>query len=88
MHLAYCSGALVDAESLAREVRAKPPIMLIHGGVDDLIPPDAMFAAVGALGAAGLSAEWHVSVETGHAIDEAGLRLGAEFLVRAFATQG
>lgn len=82
------SGALVDAESLAHEVRAKPPIMLIHGGADDLIPPEAMFAAVGALGAAGLPAEWHVSVGTGHAIDEAGLRLGAEFLVRAFATRG
>ena len=82
------SGALVDAESLAREVRAKPPIMLIHGGADDLIPVDAMFAAVGALGAAGVPAEWHVSAGTGHAIDEAGLRLGADFLVRAFATQG
>ena len=82
------SGALVDAESLAREVRAKPPVMLIHGGADDLIPVDAMFAAVGALGAAGLPAEWHVSVGTGHAIDQAGLRLGADFLVRAFAMRG
>ena len=52
------SGTLVDAESLAQEVRAKPPIMLIHGGADDLIPADAMFAAVGALGA--VKSKWCV----------------------------
>ena len=80
------SGALVDPASLEREMRAKPPVLLAHGGADDLIPAEALFTAIGALGAAGLSARWHVSVGTGHAIDEAGLRLAAEFLVAAFAS--
>ncbi len=80
------SGVLVAPQSLEGEVRAKPPILLVHGGADDLIPAEALFAAVGALGAAAIPVQWHVSVETGHAIDEAGLRLGADFLVRAFAT--
>jgi len=79
------SGALLDPASLDREVVAKPPILLVHGDSDDLIPATAMNDAVASLGAAGLSTRWHVSAGTGHAIDEAGLRLAADFLVRAFA---
>ena len=83
------SGALVDPASLKDEARAKPPVLLVHGADDDLIPAEALFAAVGGLGAAGLAVRWHLSAGTGHAIDEAGLRLAAEFLVRAFtATSG
>jgi len=81
------SGMLVAPESLESELLAKPPILLVHGGADDLISAEAMFAAVGALGALALPVQWHVSVAAGHAIDEAGLRLGAEFLVRAFVTK-
>jgi phospholipase/carboxylesterase len=77
---------LVAPESLESELSAKPPIVLVHGGADEMIPAEALFAAVGALGALALSVRWHVSVATGHAIDEAGLRLGADFLVRALAT--
>ena len=82
------SGTLVDPQSLEREMSAKPPILLVHGAADDLIPVEALFAAVAATGAVGLSVRWHVSVATGHAIDEPGLRLGADLLADVFAVPG
>lgn len=79
------SGALVGADLLAEEMTARPPIMLIHGDADDLVPVDAMHKAVGALGAAGLMVEWHVCPGVGHGIDARGLAQGGEF-VRAHLT--
>src|SRR5205823_8095247 len=42
------SGMLVFAseaapEALAAEIRSRPPVLLIHGDRDDLIPPQALF---------------------------------------------
>ncbi len=76
------SGRLANAAKLEAEVRAKPPILLVHGGVDDLIPITSMFEAVSGLGAAGLNVEWHVSEGVGHGIAEDGLRLAGDFLAR------
>ena len=69
-------------EVMASEIRCKPPILLIHGDSDDLIPPQALFQAANALAALGLTAEWHLSPGLGHGIDQEGLRHGAEFLAR------
>ena len=74
------SGALIGAETLVREVTARPPIMLVHGDADDLVPVAAMHAAVGALGAAELVVEWHVCQGVGHGIDPRGLSLGGAFV--------
>ena len=38
------SGALVDPANLKDEARAKPPVLLVHGADDDLIPAEALFA--------------------------------------------
>jgi phospholipase/carboxylesterase len=84
------SGILVDrpdgdAEAFAAEIRSRPPVLLVHGERDDLIPPQALFAATQGLAALGVSAEWHLSPGIGHGIDPEGLRHGGEFLVRRFA---
>ena len=84
------SGILVDrpdgdAESFAAEIRSRPPVLLVHGDRDDLIPPDALFAATQGLSALGVPVEWHLSPGVGHGIDPEGLRHGGEFLARRFA---
>lgn len=78
------SGALIGPERLA-EVPSKPPVMLIHGDADDMVPIAAMHGAVGALGDNGFTARWHVSRGVGHGIDPEGLQLGGQFVADSFA---
>jgi phospholipase/carboxylesterase len=85
------SGMLVlpgDAapEAVAGEIRARPPVLLLHGDRDDLIPPQALFHAARGLAALGVPAEWHMSAGIGHGIDGEGLRHGGEFLARRLGT--
>ena len=84
------SGLLVleggkGPESLGAEARSRPPILLIHGEADDLIPVTALFEAAQTLAAAEIPCEWHLSLGLGHGIDGEGLRQGGEFLAAAFA---
>src|SRR3954468_2993654 len=83
------SGLLVmeegkGPESLKPEIRSKPPILLLHGDQDDLIPVEALFLSAEALAAAEVPCEWHLSTGVGHGIDAAALRHGGLFLTRAF----
>ena len=84
------SGALVGPERLseatARDARgAPPPILLIHGDQDPLIPFEAMFMTAEALAGASIPTQWHLSLGVGHGIDAQGLRHGGLFLAEAFA---
>ena len=79
------SGLLAGPEHLADADVHKTPILLVHGDADPIIPAMALHASVQALGAAGMPTEWHVSPGLAHGIDEAGLRLGADFLRRVLA---
>jgi phospholipase/carboxylesterase len=69
-------------DAVAGEITSRPPVLLLHGELDDLIPIPALFEASQALAALGVPVEWHVSPEIGHGIDEEGLRQGGEFLAR------
>jgi phospholipase/carboxylesterase len=81
------SGMLVlkgdtDIEGYKSQLRARPPVLLIHGDADELIPAQALFHATEALAALEVPAEWHMSAGVGHGIDGEGLRHGGEFLAR------
>ena len=83
------SGILVLAnnaapETIAADIRSRPPVLLVHGDRDDLIPVQALFHAAQGLAAIGIPTEWHVSHGIGHGIDAEGLRHGGEFLARRF----
>ena len=79
------SGALAVPERLGAEVTCRPPILMIHGDADDMLPVSRMHQAVQALGEAGLPVQWHVSEGLGHGIDPTGLELGGRFIADAFA---
>jgi phospholipase/carboxylesterase len=81
------SGLLVErsdgnAEAFAAEIKSRPPVLLVHGDRDDLIPPQALFQATQGLASLGVPVEWHLSAGVGHGIDAEGLRHGGEFLAR------
>jgi phospholipase/carboxylesterase len=67
---------------VADEIKGRPPVLLIHGDRDDLIPVQALFHATQALAALEVPTEWHISPGIGHGIDQEGLRHGGEFLAR------
>ena len=80
----FVAAARANAEAFAAEIKSRPPVLLIHGDRDDLIPPQALFQAAQGLAALGISVEWHLSAGIGHGIDAEGLRHGGEFLARRF----
>ena len=84
------SGMLVlpeetDPRGLRAEIRSRPPVLLVHGDEDELIPVQALFHAAQGLAALDVPVEWHISAGIGHGIDQEGLRHGGEFLARRFA---
>jgi phospholipase/carboxylesterase len=86
------SGILVDPpggnlEAFAADIKSRPPVLLVHGDRDELIPPQALFQATQGLAALGVAAEWHISAGVGHGIDAEGLRHGGEFLARNFSVK-
>ncbi|HZK98692.1 MAG TPA: dienelactone hydrolase family protein [Caulobacteraceae bacterium] len=82
------SGMLADEAELASEARTRPPILLVHGDADPMIPIAAFHQARKALGQAGFAVDSHVSPGLGHGIDPAGLQLGGRFLARVLSGPG
>jgi phospholipase/carboxylesterase len=78
------SGALPGAERLPAEIASRPPVLLVHGDADEVIPVEALNAAANGLGAAGVAVRWHISRGIGHGIAPDGLELAGNFLNDAF----
>ena len=83
------SGLLVGpehlAEATARNERGlPPPILLVHGDADGVIPVEALFAASDALGKLDIPVQWHLSFGVAHGIDGGGLKHGGQFLAQSF----
>jgi phospholipase/carboxylesterase len=76
------SGMLADEAGLAAEVRTRPPILLVHGDADPMIPIAAFYQTRDALGRLGFEVASHVSPGLPHSIDNAGLTLGQRFLAK------
>lgn len=74
------SGRLVAHERLEAEVRVRPPILLVHGDHDDVVPFENMDFAGQQLVAAGFEVFGHVMQGTGHGIAPDGLGVALQFL--------
>jgi phospholipase/carboxylesterase len=74
------SGRLHAGGDLKREARSKPPILLIHGDQDEMIPVAALGEAEAALAEAGFRVGSHISRGIGHGIAPDGLGLALKFL--------
>jgi phospholipase/carboxylesterase len=74
--------AEIDPEALSAEIKSRPPVLLVHGDRDDLIPPQSLLQSAQGLAAFDVPVEWHLSAGVGHGIDAEGLRHGGEFLAQ------
>ena len=79
------SGVLVGPEHLSpADGNAVPPVLLVHGSEDDVIPADALFMSAEGLADAAVPSQWHLSVGIGHGIDAPGMGHAALFLSTCF----
>jgi len=78
------SGLLARGTELEPLPPDTPPILMVHGDADPMIPADAMLASAMMLGGAGASVQWHIASGLGHGIDAVGLAMGGAFLSAAF----
>ena len=81
--LAY-SGALVAPEALVAEIACRPPVLVVHGEADDIVPVAAGRGAEQALRAAGVPVEVLYCPGLAHGIDQAGLAAGLRALQNGF----
>ncbi|WP_103764157.1 alpha/beta hydrolase [Roseovarius confluentis] len=75
------SGRLLQPELLADEVVSRPPVLLVHGDADDVVPPQSLPEAAEALQSAGWKEVYaHVMKGTAHGIAPDGLSVALAFL--------
>jgi phospholipase/carboxylesterase len=74
------SGRLLEPERLAAEIAARPPVLLIHGDQDPMVPFASLAEAERGLEAAGVPIATHVSRGVGHGIAPDGLGVALAFI--------
>lgn len=75
------SGRLLRPELLADEVVSRPPVLLVHGDIDDVVPPQSLQEAAETLQGAGWKDVFaHVMKGTGHGIAPDGLSVALAFM--------
>ena len=75
------SGRLLSPESLADETRVRPPVLLVHGDADDVVPVQSLPAAAEALQEAGWQDVFaHIMKGTAHGIGPDGLSVALAFM--------
>lgn len=75
------SGRLLRADALEAEIKSKPPVLLVHGDADEVVPPQSLADAEAALTTHGVEVETLSRPGLGHGIDNEGLSRAAEFLI-------
>jgi phospholipase/carboxylesterase len=79
------SGALIGPDALSAELKSKPPVLLVHGTGDQVVPFPAMGAAAQVLQALGVKVETLARPGLPHSIDPEGLTRGGRFIQENFA---
>ena len=75
------SGRLLEPDLLVDEVKTKPPVLLVHGDQDEVVPPQSLSEAAVGLEKAGFKEVFaHVMKGTGHGIAPDGLSVALAFL--------
>ena len=81
------SGMMARGTELEPLAADTPPVLLVHGDADQMIPAQAMLASAMMLAGAGATVQWHIAPGVGHGIDPIGLEMGGAFLTQAFRGQ-
>ena len=82
------SGRLLLPEQLIDDAQSRPPVLLIHGDQDDVVPPQSLPQAAEALQQAGWTEVYaHVMNGTGHGIAPDGLQVALAFMRDRFGME-
>ncbi|MGH7153340.1 MAG: alpha/beta hydrolase, partial [Acetobacteraceae bacterium] len=73
-------------DRLAGEITHRPPVLLVHGEEDDVVPAARSRDAEAVLRAAGVPVESVFVAGLGHGIDPTGVSTASLFLQRVFAS--
>lgn len=76
------SGALIGGQHLAEDIKAKPPLLLIHGAADEVVPVMALEHIQKTLDALEVPYSAHIVPDHGHGIEQMGASLGRDFLAK------
>ena len=74
------SGMLIEPERLLNETIQRPPVLLVHGDEDDVVPIEEMGKANDALINSGFKVLTLISKGTSHGIAQDGLNAAANFI--------
>src|SRR5262245_39072575 len=80
------SGRLIAPALLAAEIKSKPPVLLVHGTGDTVVPYASLAAAEAALRDVGVAVTTLARPGLTHSIDPEGLARGGDFLAASFAS--
>ena len=78
------SGMLAAPESLKAEIKTRPPVLLLHGDSDEMLPHVLTERAAEVLRQNDVPVRTHIAPGVGHGIDQTGLSQAAHFLLDAF----
>lgn len=79
------SGALYGGDTLRAQRKSSPPVLLVHGTMDDVVPFSALEHAEQGLKEAGINVSTIACPGLGHGIDNIGLSAGLSFLQKVLA---
>jgi len=78
------SGKLIAGDLLKDEMKSKPPIYLIHGDADPMVPYQETIEAEKILNNFEVDVQSHISPNTPHSIAQDGLEIAITFLKEKF----
>jgi len=76
------SGAMAGGDVLKDEIKVRPPVLLVHGDADPMLPHQLTEEAAVALQRNGVEVAVHIAAGVGHGIDQTGLSHAARFLLK------
>ena len=77
------SGMLTGGHELSHLPISRPPVLLVHGSADPIVPIVALHAAKTELEHLGIHVTTHISPGGGHTVDPVGLQMGGKFVAKA-----
>jgi phospholipase/carboxylesterase len=80
------AGALLPPDGFGERAFAKPPICIIHGDRDEVVPTEMGASAAETLRANGYEVSYHVSPGVGHGISPDGLGFASHFIAALSVT--
>lgn len=76
------SGAFTGTETLGTKLRSKPPVLLIHGDADEIVPYPSLAKTKELLKAEGIEVKSMTRKGVGHALDDDAVLVAGDYLTK------